>query len=142
MASDPHRFDKTTGRLFLKRANGEQQLVSPSATMNRTVFVLVNASGSMAFKKFEDASKGALDFGLVCISERCQVGAVVFSDKAVASSPTADPVAFRAKIDKLTCTGEGTYLASALGHTRRHGRDVPRAMAQTGERRNEEASVL
>jgi Mg-chelatase subunit ChlD len=117
MASDLLRFDKGTGQLFLKGANGEQQIVAPPGTMNRTVFVLVDASGSMAFRKFEDATKGALDFGLVCISKRYQVGVVVFSDKAAASSPTTDLAGFRAKIDKLKCTSGGTYLASALGHT-------------------------
>lgn len=120
MASDLIRFDKTTGQLFLKGAKGEQHIVSPSAAVNRTVFVLVDASGSMAFKKFEDASKGALDFGLVCISKHYKVGVIVFSDKTAVSSPTADPVAFRAKIDKLKCTGGGTYLASALGYTLEH----------------------
>ena len=84
---------------------------------NRAVFVLVDASGSMAIRKFDDATKGALDFGLVCISKRYQVGVVVFSDKAAASSQTEDAAAFRAKIDKLGCTAGGTYLASALGHT-------------------------
>jgi Mg-chelatase subunit ChlD len=117
MASDLLRFDKGTGKLFLKGANGEQQIVAPPETTNRTVFVLVDASGSMAIKKFEDATKGALDFGLVCISKRYEVGVIVFSDKAAASSPTSDPAAFRAKIDKLKCTSGGTYLASALGHT-------------------------
>jgi Mg-chelatase subunit ChlD len=71
----------------------------------------------MACRKFEDAAKGALDFGLVCISKRYQVGVVVFSDEAVASSPTSDPAAFRAKIDRLKCTSGGTYLTSALEHT-------------------------
>jgi Mg-chelatase subunit ChlD len=117
MASDLLRFDKGTGKLFLKRANGEQQIVVPAETTNKTVFVLVDASGSMAMKKFEDATKGALEFGLICISKRYQVGVVVFSDKALASSPTADPAAFRAKIDKVKCTSGGTLLASALGHT-------------------------
>jgi len=117
MASDLLRFDKDTGKLFLKGANGEQQIVAPTEGTNRTVFVLVDASGSMALMKFEDATKGALDFGLVCISKRYQVGVVVFSDKSAASSPTADPAAFRAKIEKLKCTSGGTYLASALGHT-------------------------
>jgi Mg-chelatase subunit ChlD len=117
MASDLLRFDKGTGKLFLKGANGEQQIVAPPETTNRTVFVLVDASGSMAIKKFEDATKGALDFGLVCISKRYEVGVIVFSDKAAASSPTSDPAAFRAKIDKLKCTSGVTYLASALGHT-------------------------
>ncbi len=117
MASDLLRFDKGTGKLFLKGANGEQQIVAPPETTNRTVFVLVDASGSMAIKKFEDATKGALDFGLVCISKRYLVGVIVFSDKASASSPTSDPTTFRAKIDKLKCTSGGTYLASALGHT-------------------------
>ena len=117
MASDLLRFDKGTGKLFLKGANGEQQIVAPPEMTNRTVFVLVDASGSMAIKKFEDATKGALDFGLVCISKRYEVGVIVFSDKAAASSPTSDPAAFRAKIDKLKCTSGGTYLAAALGHT-------------------------
>ena len=81
------------------------------------MFVLVDASGSMVFKKFKDAAKGALDFGLACISRRYEVGVVVFSTKASASLPTSDPAAFRAKIDKLECTGGGTYLASALGYT-------------------------
>jgi Mg-chelatase subunit ChlD len=116
MPSDLLRFDKGTGKLFLKSANGEQQIVAPPETTNRTVFVLVDASGSMAIKKFEDATKGALDFGLVCISKRYEVGVIVFSDKASASSPTSNPNAFRAKIDKLKCTSGGTYLASALGH--------------------------
>jgi Mg-chelatase subunit ChlD len=117
MTSDLLRFDKGTGKLFLMGANGEQQIVAPPEATNRTVFVLVDASGSMALQKFEDATKGALDFGLVCISKRYQVGVIVFSDKASASSPTSDPTAFRAKIDKLKCTSGGTYLASALGHT-------------------------
>lgn len=117
MASDLLRFDKGTGQLFLKKANGEQQAVTPHAAGNRTVFVLVDASGSMVFKKFKDATKGALDFGLVCISRRYEVGVIVFSTKAAASSPTSDPAAFRAKIDKLECTGGGTYLASALRYT-------------------------
>ena len=117
MASDLLRFDKGTGKLFLKGANGEQQIVAPPETTNKTVFVLVDASGSMAIKKFEDATKGALDFGLVCISKRYQVGVIVFSDKAAASSPTTDPAVFRAKIDKLKCTSGGTYLASALSYT-------------------------
>jgi len=117
MTSDLLRFDKGTGKLFLKGAKGEQQIVAPPETTNKTVFVLVDASGSMAIKKFDDAAKGALDFGLVCISKRYQVGVVVFSDKASASSPTADPAAFRAKIGKLKCASGGTYLASALGHT-------------------------
>lgn len=117
MASDLLRFDKGTGKLFLKGSDGEQQIVVPPETTNRTVFVLVDASGSMAVRKFEDATKGALDFGLVCISKRYQVGVIVFSDKAAVSSPTTDTGAFRAKIDKLKCTSGGTYLASALGHT-------------------------
>src|SRR5260370_23881453 len=117
MASDLLRFDKGTGKLFLKGANGEQKIVAADEKTNRTVFVLVDASGSMAIKKFEDATKGALDFGLVCISKRYQVGVVVFSDKAAASSPTADLIAFRAKIDKLKCTSAGTSLESALSHT-------------------------
>ena len=116
MPSDLLRFDKGTGKLFLKGANGEQQIVAPVIATNRIVFVVVDASGSMAVKKFGDAVKGALDFGLVCISKQYQVGVIVFSDKASASAPTADPVAFRAKIDKLECVGGGTYLASALGH--------------------------
>jgi Mg-chelatase subunit ChlD len=117
MASDLLRFDKDKGRLFLKGANGEQQIVAPPEASNRIVFVLVDASGSMANKKFEDATKGALDFGLECIGKRYQVGVIVFSDKATASSPTADPASYRAKIEKLECTSGGTYLASALGHT-------------------------
>src|SRR5882762_504456 len=117
MSSDLLRFDKGTGQLFLKGANGEQQIIAPPETTNKTVFVLVDASGSMAIRKFDDATKGALDFGLVCISKRYQVGVVVFSDKASASSPTVDPAAFRAKIGKLKCTSGGTYLASALSHT-------------------------
>lgn len=117
MASDLLRFDKGTGQLFLKGAKGEQQIVAPPTTGDRTVFVLVDASGSMALRKLEDAKKGALDFGLVCIAKHYQVGVVVFSDKASASSPTIDPKAFRAKIDKLKCTSGGTYLASALEYT-------------------------
>ena len=117
MASDLLRFDKGTGKLFLKGANGELQIVTPPETTSRTVFVLVDASSSMALRKFEDAAKGALDFGLVCISKGYQVGVIVFSDKAAASSPTTDPASFRAKIDKLKCTSGGTYLASALNHT-------------------------
>lgn len=117
MASDLLRFDKGTGRLFLKGANGEQRVVTLPATGSRTVFVLVDASGSMVFKKFKDATKGALDFGLVCITRHYEVGVVVFSTKAAASSPTSDATTFRAKIDKLECTGGGTYLASALGYT-------------------------
>lgn len=117
MASDLLRFDKNSGQLFLKGANGEQQIVAPPEAANRTVFVLVDASGSMANNKFEDATKGALNFGLECISKRYQVGVVVFSDKAAASSPTGDPGSYRAKIRKLECTSGGTYLASALGHT-------------------------
>lgn len=117
MASDLLRLDKGTGKLFLKGADGKQQIVVPPETTNRTIFVLVDASGSMASKKFDDAKKGALDFGLGCISNRYEVGVVVFSDKAAASKPTADPGAFRAKIDKLKCTSGGTYLSSALSHT-------------------------
>lgn len=117
MPSDLLRFDKSTGRLFLKSAAGEQQIVTSTET-NRTVFVLVDASGSMAVNnKFEDAKSGALDFGLMCIKRRYQVGVIVFSSKASATSPTADPTALRAKIDKLRYTGGGTYLASALNHT-------------------------
>jgi Mg-chelatase subunit ChlD len=70
MASDLLRFDKGTGKLFLKGPDGQQQIVETHQTTNRTVFVLVDASGSMALRKFEDATKGALDFGLVCISKR------------------------------------------------------------------------
>jgi Mg-chelatase subunit ChlD len=117
LASDLLRFDKDKGKLYLKGAKGEQQIVAPSQATNKTVFVLVDASGSMAIKKFDDAAKGALDFGLVCINKRYQVGVVVFSDKASASSPTSDPIAFRAKIGKLRCTSGGTHLASALSHT-------------------------
>jgi Mg-chelatase subunit ChlD len=117
VASELLRFDKKSGQLFLKGGKGEQQIVTPLVTTNRTVFVLVDASGSMAIRKFEDATKGALDFGLVCISKQYQVGVVVFSDKAAASSPTANPTAFRAKIDRLECTSGGTFLASALRHT-------------------------
>jgi Mg-chelatase subunit ChlD len=117
MAADLLRFDKDKGKLFLKGSKGEQQIVTPRETTNKTVFVLVDASGSMAIKKFDDAAKGALDFGLVCIGKRYQVGVVVFSDKASASSPTADQIAFRAKIAKLKCTSGGTYLVSALNHT-------------------------
>jgi Mg-chelatase subunit ChlD len=117
MPSDLLRFDKSTGQLFLKSANGQQQIVTPAET-TKTVFVLVDASGSMAINnKFQDAKDGALDFGLVCIKKRYQVGVVVFSTKASATSPTADPSALRAKIDRLQQTGGGTYLAAALGHT-------------------------
>lgn len=117
MASELLRFDKGTGKLFLKGPDGQQQIVAPPRTTNRTVFVLVDASGSMAVRKFEAATRGALDFGLVCISKQYEVGVVVFSDKAAASSPTTDPVALRAKIDKLECSSGGTMLASALIHT-------------------------
>lgn len=120
MPSDLLRFDKGTGQLFLKGANGEQQIITPAATSDRVVFVLVDASGSMAFRKFEDASKGALDFGLVCISKGYNVGVVVFSDKASASSPTSDPRTFRTEVEKLKCTSGGTRLASALRCTLDH----------------------
>src|ERR1700722_14213076 len=113
MASDLLRFNKGTGKLFLKGGNGEQQIVAPLGSPKRTVFILVDASGSMAMKKFEDAAKGALEFGLVCIDKRYQVGVVVFSDKAAASSPTEDATTFRAKIDKLKFSSGGTLLASA-----------------------------
>lgn len=116
MTSDLLRFDKATGRLYLRGAHGEQEAVARPAT-GRTVFVLVDASGSIAIKKFEDATRGALDFGLVCIDKHYQVGVVVFSDKASASSPTSDPLSYRAKIEKLKCTSGGTYLASALSYT-------------------------
>ena len=116
MPSDLLRFDKGTGQLFLKGAKGEQQIVAPTAT-GKIVFVLIDASGSMAIGKFGDAKKGALDFGLVCISKHYQVGVIVFADKASASSPTADSNALRAKVEKLKCTSGGTYLASALRHT-------------------------
>jgi hypothetical protein len=70
MPSDLLRFDKGTGRLFLKGAKGEQQIVAPPAAETRTVFVLVDASGSMSSQKFEDATKGALEFGLVANTTR------------------------------------------------------------------------
>jgi len=117
MASDLLRFDKGTGKLFLKGADGKPQHVVDTETTNKTVFVLVDASGSMAIKKFDDATKGALDFGLGCISKGYEVGVVVFSDDAAASKPTADPETFRSTIDKLKCTSGGTYLGSALSHT-------------------------
>jgi Mg-chelatase subunit ChlD len=117
MASDLLRFDKSSGKLYLKGPDGQQQIVTPPQTTSRTVFVLVDASGSMAFGKFDSATKGALDFGLVCISKKYRVGVIVFSDKAAASSPTDDERAFRTKIDKLKCTSGGTFLASALNHT-------------------------
>jgi hypothetical protein len=40
-----------------------------------------------------------------------------FRPNASATSPTADPSALQAKIDKLKQTGGGTFLAAALGHT-------------------------
>ncbi len=118
MPSELIRFDKNTGRLYLRGANGEQQIVVPPT--NRTVFVLIDASGSMADRKFEYAKRGALDFGLGSIAKQYQVGVVVFSDRTLASSPTASTESFQAKVKKLECTSGGTYLTSALRYTIDH----------------------
>jgi Mg-chelatase subunit ChlD len=115
LASDLLRFDKDKGRLFLKNAGGERQEVKPPTA--KIVFVLLDRSGSMSGVKFADAKSGAMDFGLSCIDKGYQVGVVVFSDKASATSPTIEPVALRAKINKLECTDGGTFLESALAHT-------------------------
>lgn len=118
MTSDLLRFDKEKGRLFLKDAKGGQQAVIPPTA--KIVFILLDRSGSMTGLKFDDAKKGALDFGLSCIGKGYQVGVVVFSDKASATSPTIDPAALRVKINKLECAAGGTYLESALTHTTHH----------------------
>lgn len=118
MASDLLRFDKDKGRLFLKDADGGHQAVIPPTA--KTVFVLLDRSGSMSGLKFDDAKRGALNFGLSCIGKGYQVGVVVFSDKASATSTTIDPAALQVKINKLECTAGGTFLESALLHTVRH----------------------
>lgn len=115
MTSDLLRFDKDKRRLFLKDAKGGHQAVIPPTA--KIVFILLDRSGSMSGLKFDDAKRGALDFGFSCIGKGYQVGVVVFSDKASATSPTLDPVALQVKINKLECTAGGTYLESALAHT-------------------------
>lgn len=115
LASDLLRFDKNKGRLFLKNADGEHQEVVPPTA--KIVFLLLDRSGSMSGLKFADAKKGALNFGLACIGKGYQVGVVVFSDKASATSPTIDPQALQVKINKLECSDGGTFLESALAHT-------------------------
>lgn len=108
------RFNKSTGQLFLKGANGSEQIVVPRPVINKTVFILIDASGSMAGKKFEDAKQGALDFGLSCINKHYEVGVISFSSKASATTPTKDASALRGKISRLPFAGKSTYLASAL----------------------------
>ena len=63
--------------------------------------------GSMAVNnKFGDAKNGALDFGLMCIKRRYEVGVIVFSSKASATSPTAEPNRSpRQEIDELQIHG-------------------------------------
>jgi len=104
--------------LFLKDDKGGRQPVVPPTA--KTVFLLLDRSGSMSGRKFEDAKNGALDFGLACINKGYQIGVVVFSDKAAATSATREPAALRAKINKLECTSGSTFLESALTHTIQH----------------------
>ena len=111
------RFNKSTGQLFLKGANGSEQIVVPPPVINKTVFILIDASGSMAGKKFEDAKQGALDFGLSCINKHYEVGVIAFSSKASATTPTKDASALQGKISRLPFAGQSTYLASALRST-------------------------
>ena len=120
MASDLLRFDKGTGQLFLKGADGSQQVVVPLPATNKTVFILIDASGSMSGKKFDNAKKGALDFGLACLNKKYQVGVVVFSSISAATSPTRDDATFHSNVNNLECTSRGTRLASALKFTVNH----------------------
>jgi Mg-chelatase subunit ChlD len=118
--SDLLRFNKHSGQLFLKGANGAVQVVEPMPMINKTVFILIDASGSMTGEKFDSATKGALDFGLASIFKGYHVGVVVFSSKALATSPTNDSTLFAEKIRRLACTSGGTFLASALKFTSDH----------------------
>jgi len=94
MSDNLLRFDPKSKQLFLKDASGSMQVVAPVPVTNKTVFILIDASGSMTGSKFDAASKGALDFGLTCIFKGYTVGVVVFSNKAMATSLTGDSAAF------------------------------------------------
>lgn len=115
--SDLLRFNKRTGQLFLKGVNGSEEIVVTPPVSSKTVFILIDASGSMAGTKFEDAKRGALDFGLSCISKHYEVAVIAFSSTAVGTGPTKDGAALRGKISKLPFAGKSTYLSPALHST-------------------------
>lgn len=102
------------GEIALRLSNGSTKSIQNWNSDESLVYLVIDCSGSMTGKKFEQAKRGALDFAKTAFTQDYQVGLISFSDDTShLCSPIVDSQQLALSVNKLSIQG-GTNLTPAI----------------------------